>query len=57
MKRWLNVAKSLGGDAFIPMARHWLRPMDTMRGLPMILKEDLKDADWSMAVSQFVTGG
>jgi len=41
------VAESLGDDAFIPMAKRWLLPMDTMRSLPMILKEGLKDADWS----------
>ena len=51
------MAKSLSDDAFMPMTKHWFLPMDTMKSLPMILKEDLKDVDWSMAVSQFVVRG
>jgi len=43
------VAKSMGGDVFVPMASFNL--------LPMTRKEDLKVADWSMVASQFVTGG
>ena len=49
IKGQLNMTKSMGGDAFMPMA--------TMKSLPMIWKENLKVADWSMVVSQFVTGG
>ena len=51
------MAKSLSDDAFMPMTKHWFLPMDTMKSLPMILKEDLMDVDWSMAVSQLVAGG
>ena len=54
MRRQLNVAKSMGGDVFMPMASinrcRW-------RVLPMTWKEDLEVASWSMAVSQFVTAG
>ena len=50
MKGQLNLTKSITGDAFMPMVSvsfyRWL-----WRSLPMIRKENVRVADWSVVVS------